>query len=190
MDLRVRLLLGPSKNYLHILGHPGLVGHETAVCGYVQIYLYHSRVHNFLPDAPGSTSIPRISSFRVSARSTASICFSRTQYGGRGFFKKLVLIFSTSLVPLSGWLHPTRTAAACTSPRPPKARLPPSDAAELRRHASNHSILQGHLVFETQTPPVEGYQMRLQAFSPCRKSQIHVKLATKTLLETLVGTPM
>ena len=67
--------------------------------------------------------------------------FSRPQYGGRGFFKKLVLIFSTSLVPLSGWLHPTRTAAACTSPRPPKARLPPSDAAELRRHASNHSIL-------------------------------------------------
>ncbi len=67
--------------------------------------------------------------------------FSRSQYGGRGFFKKLVLIFSTSLVPLSGWLHPTRTAAACTSPHPPKARLPPSDAAELRRHASNHSIL-------------------------------------------------
>lgn len=58
-----------------------------------------------------------------------------------GFFKKLVLIFSTSLVPLSGWLHPTRTAAACMSPRPPRARLPPSDAAELRRHASNHSIL-------------------------------------------------
>ena len=83
----------------------------------------------------------RISSFRVSARSTASIYFSRTQYDGRGFFKRLVLIFSTSLVPLSGWLHPTRKAAACTSPRPPRARLPPSDAAELGRHASNHSIL-------------------------------------------------
>ena len=67
--------------------------------------------------------------------------FSRSQYGGRGFFKKLVLIFSTSLVPLSGWLHPTRTAAACMSPRPPRARLPPSDAVELDRHASNHSIL-------------------------------------------------
>ena len=35
LDLRVRLLLEPSKNYLHILGHPGMVGHETAVCGYV-----------------------------------------------------------------------------------------------------------------------------------------------------------
>ena len=58
-----------------------------------------------------------------------------------GFFKKLVLIFSTSLVPLSGWLHPTREAAACMSPRPPRARLPPSDAVELGRHASNHSIL-------------------------------------------------
>ena len=56
-------------------------------------------------------------------------------------FKKLVLIFSTSLVPLSGWLHPTREAAACMSPRPPRARLPPSDAVELGRHASNHSIL-------------------------------------------------
>ena len=67
--------------------------------------------------------------------------FSRTQYGGRGFFKKLVLIFSTSLVPLSGWLHPTREAAACMSPRPPRARLPPSDAVELGKHASNHSIL-------------------------------------------------
>ena len=86
---------------------------------------------------------------------------SRPQYGGRGFFKKLVLIFSRSLVPLSGWLHPTRTAAACMSPRPPRARLPPSDAAELCRHASNHSILYSHLVFETQTPPSEGYQMRL-----------------------------
>ena len=35
LDLRVRLLPEPTKNYLHILGHPGLVGHETAVCGYV-----------------------------------------------------------------------------------------------------------------------------------------------------------
>jgi hypothetical protein len=68
--------------------------------------------------------------------------------------------------------------------------LPPSDAAELCKHASYHSILHGHLVFETQTAPSEGYQMRLQAFSPCRKSQIRVKLATKTLLETLVGTPI
>ena len=100
-----------------------------------------SRVHNIAPDAPGSKSITRISSFRVSDRFTAIIFLSRTQYGGRGFFKRLVLIFSTSLVPLSGWLHPTRKAAACTSPRPPRARLPPSDAAELGRHASNHSIL-------------------------------------------------
>ena len=88
LDLRVRLLPGPSKNYLHILGHPGLVGHETAVCGYVKIYLYHSRVNDFVPDAPRSKSIPRISSSRVSARSTASIYFSRTQYGGRGVFQK------------------------------------------------------------------------------------------------------
>ena len=35
LDLRVRLLPEQSKNYLHILGRPGLVGHETAVCGYV-----------------------------------------------------------------------------------------------------------------------------------------------------------
>ena len=35
LDLRVRLLPELSKNYLHILGRPGLVGHETAVCGYV-----------------------------------------------------------------------------------------------------------------------------------------------------------
>ena len=35
LDLRVRLLPEPTKNYLHILGRPGLVGHETAVCGYV-----------------------------------------------------------------------------------------------------------------------------------------------------------
>ena len=35
LDLRVRLLPEPTKNYLHILGLPGLVGHETAVCGYV-----------------------------------------------------------------------------------------------------------------------------------------------------------
>ena len=190
LDLRVRSLPGSSKNYLHILGHPGLVGHETAVCGYVQIYLYHSRVHNFVTDAPRFISISRISSFRVSARSTASIYLSRPQYGGCGYFQKtgsnLQYIFSTSF----RIVHPTRKATARTSPRPPRARLPPSDAAELCRHASNHSILQSHLVFETQTPPSEGYQMRLQAFSPCRKSQIHVKLATKTLLETLVGTPM
>jgi hypothetical protein len=44
LDLRVRLLPEPSKNYLHILGRPGLVGHPGKI--------WYRRLPNYISLAP------------------------------------------------------------------------------------------------------------------------------------------